>query len=50
MVTMATKRVLAIMVSFAGGQLLPPWFERMSALLSEYASAQALATEAVEAH
>jgi DNA/RNA-binding domain of Phe-tRNA-synthetase-like protein len=49
MVTLATKRVLGIIVSFAGGQVLPPCMERMAALLTEHASAQALATQVVEA-
>jgi DNA/RNA-binding domain of Phe-tRNA-synthetase-like protein len=50
MVTLATKRVLGILVSFAGGQVLPAWMERMAALLAEHASAQTLATQVVEAH
>jgi DNA/RNA-binding domain of Phe-tRNA-synthetase-like protein len=50
MVTLVTKRVLGIIVSFAGGQVLPAWIERMAVLLSGLASAQALSTQVVEAH
>jgi DNA/RNA-binding domain of Phe-tRNA-synthetase-like protein len=48
MVTLATNRVLAIIVSFAGGQALPAWIDRMASLLTEHASAQVLATQVVE--
>jgi hypothetical protein len=46
---LATTRVLGIIVSFTGSQLLPTQMERMAALLSEHASAQAAATRVVEA-
>jgi DNA/RNA-binding domain of Phe-tRNA-synthetase-like protein len=48
MVTLATTRVLGIIVSFAGSQALPAWMDRMAALLTEHASAQGLVSHVVE--
>src|SRR5260370_40264922 len=40
MVTSATKRVLAIIISFGGAEGLERWGQRMSALLTQHAAAQ----------
>lgn len=43
MVTEDTKEVLAVIISFSGPQTLPRWTERLSALLTQYASGQDVA-------
>ena len=40
MVTSKTERILAVIVSFGGAEGLDRWNQRMSTLLSQYASAQ----------
>ncbi len=47
MVTPATKRIAAILVSFGGSEGLEVSCQRMTALLAEFASAQDLATELI---
>jgi DNA/RNA-binding domain of Phe-tRNA-synthetase-like protein len=47
MVTLATNRIVAIIVSFAGSQALPAWMDRMASLLTEHASTQALENQVV---
>jgi len=49
MVTEATKKVLGIIISFAGADGLPAWAERMAALLKQYASGAQLDVELVQA-
>jgi len=49
MVTEATKRVLGIIVSFAGTQGLAAWTERMAGLLKEHASAEKVESVVVTA-
>jgi DNA/RNA-binding domain of Phe-tRNA-synthetase-like protein len=48
MVTQATTRVVAIIISFGGTQGLMAWAERMSALLGAYAPGRSSAIEMVE--
>jgi DNA/RNA-binding domain of Phe-tRNA-synthetase-like protein len=48
MVTEATKRVIAIIVSFGGGPGLAAWAERMAASLVEYACGKNMAITMVE--
>jgi DNA/RNA-binding domain of Phe-tRNA-synthetase-like protein len=48
MVTAETKSVLAIIVSFAGPENLDRWTQRMSALLTQYASGKDLAIRIVQ--
>ncbi|MBA0085422.1 MAG: hypothetical protein HRJ53_10530 [Acidobacteria bacterium Pan2503] len=40
MVTSKTEGILAVIVSFGGAEGLDRWTQRMSTLLSQYASAQ----------
>jgi DNA/RNA-binding domain of Phe-tRNA-synthetase-like protein len=47
MVTAATKRVLALIVSFAGAADLPRWAQRMTELLTLYAAGQNCETEII---
>jgi len=47
MVTSATKRVLAIIVSFGGPENLVRWTQRMSKLLEQYAAGQDLQIQIV---
>src|SRR5437660_7147247 len=44
MVTSETQHVLAIIISFAGAEGLERWSQRMSALLTQYAAGQEVAT------
>ena len=48
MVTAETKSVLAIIVSFAGSENLDRWTQRMSTLLTEYASGKDLTIRIVK--
>ena len=48
MVTAETKSVLAIIVSFAGPENLDRWTQRMSTLLTEYASGKDLTVRIVQ--
>jgi DNA/RNA-binding domain of Phe-tRNA-synthetase-like protein len=48
MVTAGTKSVLAIIVSFAGSENLDRWTQRMSTLLTEYASGKDLTVRIVQ--
>ncbi|MGA2094922.1 MAG: hypothetical protein ABSH39_01360, partial [Candidatus Acidiferrum sp.] len=48
MVTAATKRVLAILISFGGAQGLMAFAERMAGLLREHGSGKNLAITMVE--
>ncbi len=47
MVTLATKQIAALLVSFAGADVLPESLQRLSALLQQYASARDIVTEIV---
>ncbi|HYL65482.1 MAG TPA: hypothetical protein VE077_22920, partial [Candidatus Methylomirabilis sp.] len=49
MVTEATRRVLGILISFGGAEGLPPWAERLAALLKQYASAEQVEVQMVSA-
>jgi DNA/RNA-binding domain of Phe-tRNA-synthetase-like protein len=48
MVTAETKSVLAIIVSFAGPENLDRWTERMSTLLTQYASGKDLLVRVIQ--
>jgi protein subunit release factor B len=45
MVTEATKRVIAIIVSFGGSESLQRWGQQMTELLQKYASAKNIQVE-----
>ena len=47
MVTIETKEVLAIMVSFAGAEGLAGWMERLKGLLEKYVSGRGVRVEVV---
>jgi DNA/RNA-binding domain of Phe-tRNA-synthetase-like protein len=47
MVTLATRRVVAIIISFGGADGLERWAERMSELLVPYAAAQKVVTQVI---
>ena len=47
MVTEATKRVIAIIISFGGAETLPRWGEEMTGLLQKHASGEDIKVEIV---
>jgi DNA/RNA-binding domain of Phe-tRNA-synthetase-like protein len=47
MVTGATEQVVAIFVSFAGGEMLERWCQRMSALFEQYSEGREISIEIV---
>jgi DNA/RNA-binding domain of Phe-tRNA-synthetase-like protein len=47
MVTLDTKRVIAIIISFGGAEVLERWAERMFELLKQYASGGAIETQVI---
>ncbi|HKN74763.1 MAG TPA: phenylalanine--tRNA ligase beta subunit-related protein [Candidatus Acidoferrum sp.] len=47
MVTLATKQVIAIIISFGGADGLERWAERLSEMLKQYASGRNIQTHAV---
>jgi DNA/RNA-binding domain of Phe-tRNA-synthetase-like protein len=48
MVTAATHKVLAVIVSFGGAEGLERWAQRMSALLKQYAAGQDVETKIIQ--